>query len=263
MRLFFFILVCVPCLSVAQTNLKSGQVLKKAQALYAAGKWDQVIELGLKLASSENVDDLVALAQTEALVAQCYFQRNEMKSAEDQLRNILFIKPTFELSAFETPKPLLEIFEKLKKELALKSKELQQVKESADQRVDVIETTTVVRKMSGLAPLLPFGAAQFEYGSKLKGILIATGEGLALAGNIASYWTKRSLRFDSGNNGYNIAQVFQFASIALFVAIYAFGFVDGFVHRHDTVQESSKTESRKISKEEFLQKLDSIKKKGS
>jgi len=263
MRSFFFIFVCVHCVAMAQSNLKSSQLLLKAQALYAAGKCDQVIELGNKLSSTDGVDDISALLETEVILTRCYFQRNEMKSAEDQLRNILFIKPTFELSAFETPPPLLEIFEKLKKELMKKSKELQQVKESADQKVELIETTTTIRKMSSLAPLLPFGAAQFEYGAKLKGLLIATGEGIALAGNIASYWTKRSMSADTSNQGYNIAQVFQFVSIALFVAIYAYGFVDGFIHRNDIIQESSKTDSRKISRDEFLQRLDAIKKKGS
>jgi hypothetical protein len=257
---------------MAEPELKIGQIHKKAQALFVAGKCDQIIELGSQLELSDQVDDLNRLAQIEAIVARCYFQRGEMKSAEDQLRNILFLKPDFELDAFETPRPLVDIFNKLKTELAQKTRELQIVKETANQKSDVLETKTVVRKMSPLAPFVPFGFPQFEYGAKAKGIIIAALEGTLLAANVACFWAKRSLTSPDASSlvenqnafsNYNLSQALQFAALGLFVAVYVFGAVDGFVHKDDVTLVSSHTENHKISREEFMQKLDELKKRGT
>jgi hypothetical protein len=241
MRWMLAILVSVHCAAIAESDLKMGLMKKKAQALFASGKCDQVIELGLKLSKSDQVDDLNALVQTETIVARCYFQRKQMKNAQDQLRHVLFLKPDFELDAFETPAPLVEAFNKEKSELAQKTLELQSVKENANQKSEVLETKVVVRKMSALAPLIPFGFAQFEYGAQTKGIIIAALEAGFLAANIG----------------------FQFASLGLFMAVYIFGSIDGYIHKDEVTFESSQSESRRLSRDEFLQKLDQLKKKGS
>jgi hypothetical protein len=272
MRWMLAILVSVHCAAIAESDLKMGLMKKKAQALFASGKCDQVIELGLKLSKSDQVDDLNALVQTETIVARCYFQRKQMKNAQDQLRHVLFLKPDFELDAFETPAPLVEAFNKEKSELAQKTLELQSVKENANQKSEVLETKVVVRKMSALAPLIPFGFAQFEYGAQTKGIIIAALEAGFLAANIGSYWAKRSFASSESSNlvsdqgalaNYNLAQGFQFASLGLFMAVYIFGSIDGYIHKDEVTFESSQSESRRLSRDEFLQKLDQLKKKGS
>lgn len=272
MRWIIAILVAVHCAASAESNSKMGQIYHKVRELFEAGKCDQVIAIAGSANDSEQVDDLNALASSELFVARCYFQRDDISIAESRLRNILFLKPDFELDAFETPPTFFTVFEKVKNELAQKTKELNLVKETAKQKSDILETEVVVRKMSPFAPLVPFGFAQFEYGAKIKGILIAVLEGSFLLANVGSYWAKRSIASSEAANlvsdqgalsNYNMAQGFQFASLGFFAAIYLFGAIDGFVHKDDLSFESSRTQSRRLSRDEFLQRLNELKNKGS
>lgn len=264
------LMVWAPCALMAQSEMRMGQIHKRAQALFVAGKCDQVIELGSHLEVSNQVDDIKALALTEAIVARCFFQRGETKSTEDQLRSILFLKPDFELDAFETPRPLLDLFNRLKSDLAQKTRELQRVKETAHLKADVLESKISVRKMSPLAPLVPFGFAQFEYNANIKGIIVASLEAGFLAANIACFWAKRSLTSSDASSlvedqnalsAHNLLQGFQFAFLGLFAAVYAFGAIDGYLHKDDVIFVSSHTQSRKLSHDEFLRRLQELKKR--
>jgi hypothetical protein len=193
-----------------------------------------------------------------------------MEAAEAQLRNILFLQPTFELDPFETPPPLIEIFNKIKNELSEKARELEKVRENASKQTEVLETEIQIRKMSPFSPFVPFGFAQFEYGAKTKGIIIATLEAALLSANIASFWVKRSFTMSDSSGsvedqnalyGYNLAQGVQIATLGGAAVVYLLGMVDGLLHKDDIIEETSRSQSRRISREEFIQKLNDLKKK--
>lgn len=250
------------------SQIKMGQLYQKAQSLLAAGKCEQVLVLETKIPLSEPVDDVKMLAQVEAIIARCYFQLGKIEGAEGQLRNILFIQPTFEFDPFDTPSPLIDMFNKIKRELSEKALELKTAKENASKQNDILETEITVRKMSPLAAFVPFGFPQFEYGATTKGIIVAALEATFLSVNIGSFWYKRSLTSaDSSNlvansdvlSAYNIAQGIQFSAIGAFAAVYLFSLVDGLMHRDKVIEETSHSINRKISREEFIQKLNSLK----
>lgn len=244
--------------------------LARADVVSQASKCDQVIAQKSKIQNEATLEDLDAYVRLQAIIARCYFDRGKQSEAEDQLRTILFQQPAFELDAFENPAPLVAMFNRIKGELQQKTRELQRIKENADRQSDVLQTDIYFRKMSKLAPFVPFGYAQFEYGAATKGFIIAGLEMLFLGANIGSYWYKRSFLLpdapglvanDADLSSYQRGQTFQWVSLGLFLGVWAFGAIDGIIHKDDLLIEDTLSKNQRISREEFLQKLNAIKKK--
>ena len=242
--------------------------LEKAKKQYGKGNCDKVIELLKHAPQRESIEDDDVLVEIESLLAQCYFQKGDKENAERELKNLLFLRPNFSMDPFQTPPELLKLFDERKKELNEKVKELEDAKQNASEKIEIIEHTVYFKRTSPFSAFVPFGFGQFENGHTVKGIAIASLEGALIALNVSAYWYKRSLVLEdsmslvmdeNAKNNYNVAQSIQFAALGGLAGVYVLGVTDALVFRSETIQESEVTKLQRVTKEEFLQKLQDAK----
>ena len=189
---------------------------------------------------TQTLQDEPKLIEAYRTLGVCYFELGDQEKSKTAFSQLLFIKPDYELNAFITPPKLLDLFNQIKSHINSKSQEL----------IAAREKKIIYTKHSLFPAFVPFGVGQFENGNKIKGAIIASTEGVALAANIGFYWWKQSLNTNTIPN-YSLVQSLQWVAIGTFLAIYAYGVIDALYYRQEMVLETNT--------DEFLKQLDQAK----
>jgi hypothetical protein len=224
-----------------------------------AGTLRQFLARDPELSDEEAVDAYRMLGISE-------YQLGDLAQARAAFVNLLSYDPDFGLDAFLVPPPIVEFFDRVKKEheAALAPlrerkralKEQQRLAEEAKRRLLAEEQartgppTKLVRVQERVYVLnwFPFGAGQFQNGQRAKGTAIAAGEVALGAVNIGAILVHNQLansmtRCTSAQSGcsrppYSDSdrallgriEVVKYASAALFWGLYAYGVWDA--HRN-------------------------------
>ena len=232
--------------------------LKQAKAAFQKNDCKAVIQLVGNRDLSREMEDESQFTEAYRLLAICYFRSGLSLEAERELKNLLFIKPNYELDGFSTPPPLLNTFQELKKQTLEKSKELEKAKEKASDKPLMTEKETVYRRNSITLRFLPFGLSQFENSQTTKGALLAAAQTSFLGANVGLYWWKRSMMPTSPYNlsNYNLAQNLQFVALGAFLGAYLYGVVDAFLNQPPIVKEQETIHPIEQATDEFLKQLE-------
>jgi hypothetical protein len=229
--------------------------------------------LAIKILDNENTilqlnseKDLLA---SYKILAICYYQNNKKNLAENQLENILSIKPNYFFDPFDTPAPVIDLFNKVKSRIKYKTEQLANAKQQAlldnsinnlvtEGKVELVQKEVIKTKNSKWLALLPFGVGHFINENYLKGSLIASGQAASLAGNIGFYWYKQTMIMPDNKNlvgnsqalqNYNVAQALQWSSLGLFAALYAYSIIDGLITSKATIREEIVYNSNDLAKQ--------------
>ena len=137
----------------------------------------------------------------------------------------------------------MEIFQRLQKEIALKTKEMEKAREQSSaknkEKTVVIEKVVKQRIVPSAAPFVPFGYAQFENDEPWKAAAFAFTQLGLLTANIATYWAKRNYLVPGTNHlvatqeeqqQYEVLQNFQVGSAIMFGGVYLLGVIDGLLN---------------------------------
>ena len=156
---------------------------------------------------------------------------------------MLFIQPQYKMDPFITPPPIMEIYQKLQKEIASKTKEMEKAREQSSAankaKTVVIEKVVTRRRVPSAAPFIPFGYAQFENDEPWKAAAFAFTQLGLLTGNIASYWAKKNYLVPGTNylvatqeeqRQYEMLQNFQIGSAVMLGGVYLLGVIDGLLN---------------------------------
>lgn len=229
---------------------------KKAEAAFQQNNCKQVIEILSAGNSSKNLENEVQFVNYYHMLGVCYFKLNEIKKAEKELTELLFISPDFNLDPFTSPPPLLELFKLLKNNVNKKSNELQTIKEKAKEKEPIGNKVNIYSNTSVLFSFMPFGIPQLETNNTTKGIILATTQATFLTGNIAFYWWKKSL-LNSDNSvlnktEFNTAQILQFVSFGVFAGIYIYGVIDALVNHQVLTHLNPAIKAQSLASEMFL-----------
>lgn len=236
----------------------SKAILKQAKIAFEKRKCAQLIPLLNEKKFTEELQDESQFVDRYHMLGVCYFQLGDIKNAERELNELLFIDPNFELDPFITPPPLLDLFNQLKSSIKAKSLELELAKEQAIEKLPAATSKISYKKSSILPAFLPFGLGQFENGESTKGAIIAAAQVSALSTNIGFYWWKRSLNGTQGTTStleqYNFAQTLQFVALGAFLAAYIYSVTDAVLNREPEANPPASS-TVDIATEAFLQEF--------
>lgn len=226
--------------------------LKKALSAFEQGNCKSSVPILESLRSNqlENENDYLALYHALAI---CYQQLGDAEKTKDAVQNLLFLKPSYEFDPYSTPNSLVQLQKELQSHMQQKQTEIEKAKEAAQEKLipkevitQVIERDTKTTLLSPASAFVPFGVPQFENQDTVKGALVASAEIAMLGVNIGTYWYKRSLlepgsyasvADDANLRKYNISQAIQFTSLAIGLAVYVYGVIDGYLSRKPIVTE--------------------------
>src|SRR5262249_9150197 len=153
------------------------------------------------------------------------------ENVREEFTKLLYLAPDYELDPFTIAPPIVEMFEKLRRDL---KPELDVVRErNATKRAKkpkpgfrrTVQTT--ITEKSDIATLMPFGIGQFQNGDRFWGVMFALSEAVLLGLNVGSYLWGRQVKYQTRvadkNHGYESDQrdlvqlltLTQFSSAAL------------------------------------------------
>lgn len=247
-------------LDVSQLTVQ--QRYQRALNRFEYGDCEGVLKLlsGLTEPGQLDVEDEIVTAHR--LNAICAFQKDNDERAEQELRRILFIQPGYDLDPFVTPPPVMAIFQRLQKEIANKTREMEKAREqsSTQSKTVLVEKTVTQRRVPSAAPFIPFGYAQFENEQNWKAAAFAFTQLGLITTNIATYWAKRNYLIIGTNHlvaneedqkQFEILQNFQIGSAVMLGGVYLLGVVDGLLYYEKYHVESTSQVNKNKSLEEM------------
>jgi hypothetical protein len=201
-------------------------------------------------------DDIVAARE---MLGLSYFFVGEKEKAQEEFTLLLYLRPRHRLDPFLVPPPAVAFFDRIWNDPVMKEKLEKIEKERREkERLEAEKEKekppkTVVRRIymqsreehhSRLLTLLPFGIGQFQNGHTTKGILLASGGGLALVTNITCLgliWGLRKKDVD-GHRYYEDVQLAEaveitgYVSFGVFLATWIYGVIDASIHFEPVVK---------------------------
>jgi hypothetical protein len=188
------------------------------------------------------------------MLGLAYFYTGEESKAKEEFTQLLYVRPRHRLDPFLVPPPAVAFYDQIWNDPAMKEKLEKIEKERKEkERIEAEKKKekppkTVVRRLylqsqekhySRFLTFVPFGVGQFQNGHNVKGILLASGGGLALITNVTCYALRYSLRKQdpiSGQYGYEdpdlaeALQITQFVSLGVFLATWVYGVIDASIY---------------------------------
>ena len=191
-------------------------------------------------------DDIVTARE---MLGLSYFYVGEKDKAREEFTLLLYLRPRHRLDPFLVPPPAVAFFDRIWNDPAMKEKLEKIEKERMEkERIEAEKKKekpprTVVRRIylqsqeehhSRLLTFLPFGIGQFQNGHNVKGILLASGGGLALITNVTCIGLLYGLRKqDANGNLYyedvkaaEALEIVTYVSFGVFLATWAYGILD-------------------------------------
>jgi hypothetical protein len=199
-------------------------------------------------------DDIV---KAREMLGLSYFYTGEEAKAQEEFTQLLYLRPRHRLDPFLVPPPAVAFFDQIWNDPAMKEK-LEKIEKERKER-ERIEAEkkkekppkTVVRRVymqsreehhSRFLTFLPFGIGQFQNGHTTKGILLASGGGLALVTNVTCFgllYGLRKTRLDwEGKTRYyyedkelaNALTITGCVSFGVVMATWLYGVIDANIH---------------------------------
>jgi tetratricopeptide (TPR) repeat protein len=257
-------LICLALLLAAPADSD----LKRARDRYEFGAWADAAGAVRELLATRS--DLTESQRIEAyrLLGLAEYQLGDRAQARAAFVNLLSLDPDFSLDPFLVPPPIVEFFDKVKREhepdlVPLRErkrqlKEQQRLAEEAQRKLLAEEQarsgppTKILRVQERiyLFNWLPLGAGQFQNGQRTKGVAIAAGEvvfGLVNVGAILIHNQIASDRSrfctvkdtsncsnppitDSDRRLLTRIDLARYISAGLFWGIYAYGVIDAHIY---------------------------------
>lgn len=196
-------------------------------------------------------DDIV---KAREMLGLAYFYTGEEAKAKEEFTQLLYLRPLHRLDPFLVPPPAVAFFDQIWNDPAMKEKLEKIEKERKEkERIEAAKKKekppkTFVRRIylqsqeehhSRFLTFLPFGIGQFQNGHNIKGILLASGGGLALIANVTCYALRYSLRkqdpitLQYGYEDPDLAEalrITQLVSLGVFLATWAYGVADATIY---------------------------------
>ena len=181
---------------------------------YELGRFEQVLERARARLSLPELPESEQL-ELNQLAGLSAFNLGRPQDAERHLAAVLRLDPDHALDPFQVPPPAIQLFERLRQDLApsletvryeraLRAERLKREAEaraaaeaeSARREAESRAAATAARVVGGrsfLVNFVPFGAGQFQQGRTRAGIAFAATEGVLAAVSAFGYWRYASL----------------------------------------------------------------------
>ncbi|RLB54019.1 MAG: hypothetical protein DRI34_12640 [Deltaproteobacteria bacterium] len=192
------------------------------------------------------------IAEAREMLGLSYFYLGHQEQARRQFVELLYLRPDHRLDPFLIPPAAVTFFDSIRKEPAVREK-LEQIRKSRQAskqpppprppppRVQTLVRQRELMRRSRLVAFLPFGLGQFQNGDTLKGVLLASGGGIALVANITCYSLLVALANENGRYAPGDLQlarglrIGQYVALGLFAASWIYGAIDANLNFQETV----------------------------
>jgi hypothetical protein len=205
------------------------------------------------------------IVRAREILGLSYFYVGEEAKAREEFTQLLYLRPRHRLDPFLVPPPAVAFFDRIWNDPVMKEKLEKIEKERQDkerlraekEKAKEKPPKTVVRRIymqsreehhSRLLTLLPFGVGQFQNGHTTKGILLASGGGLALVANVTCFGLLSGLRKktqdERGRTKYyyedeelaDALTITTYVSFGVFMATWLYGVIDASIYFEPVVK---------------------------
>jgi tetratricopeptide (TPR) repeat protein len=185
------------------------------------------------------------LVEAHVILGASNFETGRRTEARLEFEKALQIQPDKTLSDLLFSEGAIRLFDQTKTEIEARAERDAQLRKLAEERERIRkykESLVVVEKRSFGVNFVPFGAGQFQNKQPVRGILFATGQGIAGGISVGSflylagkYGLNATVPVTDVNRVRRLQQLEIGAGVA-FYAIYVWGVVDALLHYKPSVQ---------------------------
>jgi tetratricopeptide (TPR) repeat protein len=224
----------------AQTVFRSGQY-KEAAILFS----------GL-LYPTTQLSDLKEVIDAHVHLAVANFEIGQLDAARREFDAAINLDTTLDISGYGFSKEATDFFERRKKELDEKARQIEERTRRARERQKFLKSVDLIRvkeRKNYLRNLIPFGVGQFQNNQTRKGVFFAATE-IGLGATSFIIWTYLRSRYPDGSvpltevDSARRLQIFEIASASLCIGAMAWGIVDGFVNYSEEARPLTEEEKK-------------------
>ncbi|MBA3539321.1 MAG: hypothetical protein H0T79_06805 [Deltaproteobacteria bacterium] len=229
-------------IAVPDAAASPSQELDRARQAYRAKDWQTSKPLlNDLLYPDERLSQPQDLVEAYVLLGATCVELSETERAKREFKKALQLQPDRELGDLLFTESVIRIFNETRKEIEADNKRLEDAKRVQDQ-LDQIkayrDSLVFYENHPYYLNFVPFGAGQFQNGNKLRGALLATGQGLTLAAS-AGIWgylvntyginCPSCVKADDAAFVRRLQQI-QIGTGIAFLGLYAYGVIDALLH---------------------------------
>jgi tetratricopeptide (TPR) repeat protein len=217
-------------------NATPAEELEQARESFLSGDYEGAVgRFSALLYPKSRLAEASTIAQAHLLLGVCYFETKQLKSAETEFEEALFLDSLLRLDANIFSAEVIEFFNAKREELekaATAAAEREQLTRKQQALDRAIKNLVVLEKQRYWVNFVPFGAGQFQNGQKRKGFTFFAAETLT-GGVSVGLWSYQVIKY--GFRGkvprdevstVNTLQVVQIGSGVVFFGLLAWGIVD-------------------------------------
>jgi len=203
-------------------NQPEEDLFKKGIYLFEHQDFKQSVGVFNKIINNNLAKDENELSECYKYLGAAYFYLEDLKSAEANFRQLLFLKPETVLDPFIFPPSMVLFFDRIKKDLPKSDKSIQTNEIQRDYHFDLYIN------------LLPLGLPQYAHNQNLKGGILLALQVIALTTNISAYWQIHSMLDKYGYvknqddaDMANLLKTVQITALITFCTAYIYSVADG------------------------------------
>lgn len=217
-------------------NATPAEELEQARESFLSGDYESAVgRFSALLYPKSRLAEASTIAQAHLLLGVCYFEIKQLKSAETEFEEALFLDSLLRLDANIFSPEAIEFFNAKREAIekaAIAAAEREQLTRKQQALDRAIKNLVVLEKQRYWVNFVPFGAGQFQNGQKRKGFTFFAAETLT-GGLSVGLWSYQVIKY--GFRGkvprdevstVNTLQVVQIGSGVVFFGLLAWGIVD-------------------------------------
>ncbi len=230
------ILMALAVFSAQAAHATPAEELELAEESFRSGDYEAAVgRFSALLYPTSRLAKASIIAEAHLLLGVCYFETEQLESAEREFEEALFLNAKLRLTKNLFSTEAIEFFEDKRTKLEEKAKaaaESARLTRKQQALNKAIQNSVVLEKRRYYVNLLPFGLGQFQNGQTNKGIAFFAAQAVT-GGASVGLWSYQVVKYGLGGkvpreevSTVNTLQVIQIGSGAVFLGLVAWGIVD-------------------------------------
>lgn len=235
--------------------------LNEARTQFRSGNYQSTISLlSSVLYPKAQLTGKGQLAEAHLLLGVAYLETGNVKGADQEFEEALFLDPTLKLDPLVFSTRAVDVFDHKKRQLEDRFEVEERLRQEAAERERlqfIVANSRVIEQRSYYINFLPFGLGQFQNKDYGKGTALLVSQAV-LGGTSFALWGLQVFRYgfpgDVPLEDVNLVNTMQVAQITTgigFYALYAYGVIDSLIHYQPVIIRPHDPEYLKQLEKEF------------
>lgn len=253
-------------LAATESDDTAFQRIRRAKNRFEFGDCAATLEELDGLDAPQALNDEKQSMEVHRMKGVCLALSGEQAQAELQFERLLHIAPDYELDSFRTPPAIMELFDRIKKDIREELARLQAAQtQQAQNQPESLRVVWVERELERqntpfAVVFLPFGLAQWTNQESTKAVIVGSIQLAAISANVGSYWAMQGIKSvaepsASQQEAYGWLQTIQAGALIAAIATYLYGVGDAWWNHEPSRERLVAEKRRELAGEEAKESL--------